>query len=50
MGSTGLHVVIKHAGEQDCRPRVLLTKGSPQVQRLFELTGALDYLPFEAGR
>ncbi|HTX10056.1 MAG TPA: STAS domain-containing protein [Solirubrobacteraceae bacterium] len=42
--STGLHVLIRHT--QESRPRVRLTKGSPQVQRLFELTGALDYLPF----
>jgi anti-sigma B factor antagonist len=42
--STGLHVLIKHAEES--RPRVRLTKGSPQVQRLFELSGAVDYLPF----
>lgn len=47
MDSMGLHVVLKHAGEQECRPRVLLTRGSRQVQRLFELTGALDHLPFE---
>jgi anti-anti-sigma factor len=44
MDSTGLHVLIRHT--QESRPRVRLTKGSPQVQRLFELTGALDYLPF----
>jgi anti-anti-sigma factor len=42
--STGLHVLIRHA--QESRPRIRLTKGSAQVQRLFELSGALDYLPF----
>ena len=42
--STGLHVLIKH--EEEGRSRIRLTKGSPQAQRLFELSGALDYLPF----
>jgi stage II sporulation protein AA (anti-sigma F factor antagonist) len=42
--STGLHVLIKRAEEG--RPRIRLTKGSPQAQRLFELSGALEYLPF----
>lgn len=42
--STGLHVLISHA--EQSRPRIHLTKGSPQVQRLFKLTGTLDYLPF----
>lgn len=44
--STGLHVLIKHAGATENRPRVCLTRGSPQAQRLFELTGAFEYLPF----
>lgn len=44
--STGLHVLIKHALADESRGRIRLTKGSPQAQRLFELTGALDYLPF----
>jgi anti-sigma B factor antagonist len=44
MDSTGLHVLIRHT--QESRPRILLTESSPQVQRLFELTGALGYLPF----
>jgi anti-anti-sigma factor len=44
--STGLHVLIKHAGAEDSDPRIRLTKGSPQAQRLFELSGAADYLPF----
>ena len=46
--STGLHVLIRHAEEG--RPRVRLTKGSPQAQRLFELSGALGYLPFVCDR
>lgn len=44
--STGLHVLIRHTDSDDSRPRIHLTKGSPQVQRLFELSGAADFLPF----
>lgn len=46
--STGLHVLIKHvrAETEAGRARIRLTKGSPQAQRLFELSGTLDYLPF----
>ncbi len=43
--SSGLHVLIKHAYRDHC-PRIRLTKGSSRVQRLFELTGAIDHLPF----
>jgi anti-sigma B factor antagonist len=46
--SSGLHVLIKHACSEDNRERIRLTKGSPAVQRLFEISGAVDYLPFEA--
>jgi anti-anti-sigma factor len=42
--STGLHVLIRYA--EAGRPRIRLTKGSPQAQRLFELSGAVDYLLF----
>ncbi len=45
--STGLHVLIKHARADDGLPRIRVTKGSPQVQRVFELSGALEYLPFD---
>jgi anti-sigma B factor antagonist len=44
--SSGLHALIKHARAEGARGHIWLTKGSPQAQRLFELTGALDYLPF----
>jgi anti-sigma B factor antagonist len=44
--STGLHVLIKHAGAAESRARIRVTKGSPQVQRLFQLTEASRYLPF----
>jgi len=47
--STALHVLLKHARADNGRARVRLTKGSPQTQRLFELTGVLDYLPFVSG-
>ena len=44
--STGLHVLIKHARAESGRPRIRVIKSSPQVQRLFELSGVADYLPF----
>jgi anti-anti-sigma factor len=44
--STGLHVLIKHACAQESRGRIGVTEGSPQVQRLFELSGVVHYLPF----
>jgi anti-sigma B factor antagonist len=44
--SSGLAVLIKHACREKHRNRIRLTKGSPQVQRLFQITGALDRLPF----
>ncbi len=46
--STGLHVLIKHARLEDGRARVRLTRGSPQTQRVFELSGAFEHLPFVA--
>jgi anti-sigma B factor antagonist len=48
--SSGLHVLIKHAGSGSNPHRVRLTEVSPQVQRLFELTGTLDLLSFEPER
>ena len=44
--STGLHVLFKHVCAEEGRARLYLTRGSPQVERLFELSGAKDYLPF----
>jgi anti-anti-sigma factor len=44
--STALHVLIRHARTEDGRARVRLTQGSPQTQRVFELSGAMEYLPF----
>jgi anti-sigma B factor antagonist len=47
--SSGLHVLIEHARSDLSLQRVRLTKGSPQAQRLFELSGASDRLPFVSG-
>jgi anti-sigma B factor antagonist len=44
--STALHVLIRHVRAEDARDRLHLTRGSPQTRRLFELTGAFEYLPF----
>lgn len=44
--SSALHVLIRHVRAEEDRQRLRLTKGSPQTQRLFQLSGALDYLPF----
>ena len=47
MDSTGLHAVLaakERCAERGCR--FLLVRGSTQVQRLFELSGVLDELPF----
>jgi anti-anti-sigma factor len=46
--STGLHVLIKHVQLDESCPRIRLTKGSPQVQRVLELSGAVEFLPFVA--
>jgi anti-sigma B factor antagonist len=44
--STGLHVLIRHACAERSCGRIRLTQASPQAQRLFELSGVLDCLPF----
>jgi anti-sigma B factor antagonist len=49
MGSTGLRLVLlakRLCEENDCR--FLLVSGPANIQRMFELTGLLDVLPFEA--
>lgn len=44
----GLTLIIQaHADAQDSGRRLHLRLGSPQVRRLFELTGVLDRLTFE---
>lgn len=44
--STGLHVLVRRAASTEGRPRLRLTRGSPQAQRLFQITGAVEILPF----
>jgi anti-sigma B factor antagonist len=44
--STALHVLMSHACAEDGRARVRLTKGSRQTQRVFELSGVSEHLPF----
>ncbi len=44
MDSAGLHVLLQFSGAE--RDRLSLTRGSPQVQRLLEVTGVRRYLPF----
>jgi anti-anti-sigma factor len=47
MDSTGLHVILSaHARSQQDGGRLRLTTPPEQVQRLFELCGAHDRLPF----
>lgn len=45
--STGLHVLINHARAEGIRGRIRLTKWSSQVQRVVELSGTMDHLPFD---
>jgi anti-sigma B factor antagonist len=48
MDSTGLRLIIQaHAAAQASGRRLHLRLGSPQVRRLFELTGVLDRFTFE---
>jgi anti-anti-sigma factor len=48
MDSTGLRLIIQaHFAAQASGPRLHLRLGSPQVRRLFELTGVLDRFTFE---
>lgn len=45
--STGLRVLLKHALLSSLNGhRLRLTKGSAQAQRLFEISGTTDHLPF----
>jgi anti-sigma B factor antagonist len=48
MDSTGLRVLVSHALSETNGNRLQLTRGSPQVQRLFAVSGMLDHLPFVA--
>jgi anti-anti-sigma factor len=46
MDSSGLQVLLSHIFSQENGRRIRLTKGSPQVYRLFEVSGMADRLPF----
>jgi anti-anti-sigma factor len=41
--SSGLRVLLRHASSDQ---RVRVTRGSPQVQRILEISGVVDYLRF----
>jgi anti-sigma B factor antagonist len=48
MDSTGLQVLVAHALSETNGSRIRLTQGSPQVQRLFTVSGMRGHLPFVA--
>lgn len=48
MDSAGVHVLLQFSIDDGNRDRLSLTRGSPQVQRLFEVTGVRRYLSFVA--
>jgi anti-sigma B factor antagonist len=49
MDSSGLQVLLAHVFAEPNGNRIRLTKGSPQVFRLFEVSGMADKLPFMSG-
>ena len=46
MDSSGVHVLLQFSISEDDRARLRLTRGSPQVRRLMEVTGVRRYLSF----
>jgi anti-sigma B factor antagonist len=46
MDSAGVHVLLQHSLSDRGRERLILLRGSPQVRRLFEVTGVERYLQF----
>lgn len=48
MDSSGLHVLIQCAVSEGMRHRLSVSRGSPQVRRLFEISGVGRYLTFAA--
>lgn len=48
MDSAGVHVLLQFSLAHRTGGRLALTRGSRQVQRLFEVTGVERYLPFVA--
>ena len=46
MDSSGMHALLQFSLSERHRDRLSVTRGSPQVQRLLELTGLTRYLSF----
>lgn len=46
MDSSGLQVLLAHVFAAENGSRIQLTRGSPQVLRLFTVSGMLEQLPF----
>jgi anti-sigma B factor antagonist len=46
MDSSGLQVLLAHVFSEQSGSRIRLTRGSPQVVRLFTVSGMLEQLPF----
>ncbi len=46
MDSSGLHVLIQCAVSEEMRHRLTVTRGSPQVRRLFDVSGVGRFLSF----
>ncbi len=46
MDSSGLQVLLSHVFSEENGSRIRLTRGSPQVVRLFTVSGMLEQLPF----
>ncbi|HSC02309.1 MAG TPA: STAS domain-containing protein [Solirubrobacteraceae bacterium] len=46
MDSAGVHVLLQFSLARGSGARLALTRGSRQVQRLFQVTGVERYLPF----
>jgi anti-sigma B factor antagonist len=46
MDSAGVHVLLQFSVSEDNRDRLAVTRGSPQVRRLLEVTGVRRYLSF----
>lgn len=50
MDSSGLHVLVQCVVAAGMRRRITVTRGSPQVQRLFEISGISRYLSFTSSQ
>ncbi|HUA06606.1 MAG TPA: STAS domain-containing protein [Solirubrobacteraceae bacterium] len=46
MDSSGVHVLLQFSVSEENRGRLRLTRGSPQVRRLVEVTGVRRFLTF----